>query len=55
MKMEKDKNDCCNEHLDYIESEVAGETEIWGCTKCLKEYTVFVEYIRQFDKKELRQ
>ena len=51
----KNNNKCCKEeHLEYIESECAGETEIWYCKKCSKEYTIPVEYIRDFDNKELR-
>ena len=48
------KNNCCLENLEYIESPVANELEIWHCPNCDSYYDLPIEIKRQWNQLKLR-
>ena len=48
------KNDCCLEELEYIETPIAYELELWYCPNCKSHYDLPIEIKRDWDNLKLR-
>tara|TARA_R100000458_G_C8172013_1_gene172146 strand:- start:37 stop:285 length:249 start_codon:yes stop_codon:yes gene_type:complete len=48
------KDECCLEDLEYVETPIANELELWHCNKCNSYYDLPIEINRYWDNIKLR-
>ena len=48
------KNNCCLENLEFDETPVANELEIWHCSNCETYYDLPIEITRHWNKLKMR-